>query len=92
LLVVQKGNKQLDINEIQKDVFLALGYSVVNQETGEIQEAGQATTLSDLKTENATLKEKLSEYKEVKVENETLKKQVEDLTAQLEATSKGKSK
>ena len=91
MLVVQKGNKQLNIEEIQKDVYLALGYSVVN-EKGEVEEAGQATTLADLKAENTTLKEKLTEYKDIKVENETLKAENASLKEQLEATAKGKAK
>lgn len=92
MLIVQKGNKQLNIEDIQREIYLALGYSVVNQETGEVEEAGQATTLNDLKIENTTLKEKLTEYKDIKIENENLRKQVDDLTAQLEAAGKGKSK
>ena len=91
MLVVQKGNKQLNIEEIQKDVYLALGYSVVN-EKGEVEEAGQATTLADLKAENTTLKEKLTEYKDIKVENETLKAENASLKDQLESATKGKAK
>lgn len=102
MLIVQKGNKQLNIDEIQKDIYLALGFSVIDPETGDIKEAGQATTLNDLKAENATLKTKLSEYQEnaakldqfeaIQKENEDLKAQVADVTAQLEAANKGKSK
>lgn len=87
MLVVQKGNKQLNIEEIQKDVYLALGYSVID-ENGEIEESGQATTLADLQAENATLKEKLTEYKDIKLENKTLKTEIDDLKAQLEAATK----
>jgi len=102
MLLVQKGNKQLDIDEIQKGIYLALGFSVVDSETGDIKEAGQATTLNDLKAENTTLKTKLSEYQEnaskldqfeeIQKENEDLKAQVADLAAQLETANKGKAK
>lgn len=84
MLVVQKGNKQLNIDEIQKDIYLSLGYSVVN-EKGEVEEAGQATTLADLQAENTTLKEKLTEYKEIKVENEKLKAENETFKVGYEA-------
>jgi len=87
MLVVQKGNKQLNIEEIQKDVYLALGYSVVN-EKGEVEEAGQATTLADLKAENTTLKEKLTENAEKLDQLEALQAENSSLKEQLEAATK----
>jgi cell shape-determining protein MreC len=96
-MVVQKGNKQLRIPEEAKDMYLSLGYSVIDEE-GEIVEAGHATDLAAIKAENNTLKSKLSEYQE---NAEKLEKVAEleakvaeyekanaDLSAQLEAATK----
>ncbi|MDD7793690.1 hypothetical protein [Clostridium sp. 'White wine YQ'] len=100
MLIVQKGNKQLNVDEVQKEFYLALGYSVIN-EKGEVEEAGHATTLEDLKAENDTLKAELAKYQDAKEKLEdvasleeeitTLKAENESLKAQLEAaTKKGK--
>lgn len=97
---VQLGNKQLKIPEDAKEVYLALGYSVVD-ENGSIVEAGQATTLKEIKAENDTLKAELAKYQEAKekldeiiileTENATLKAENDTLKLQLEAaTKKGK--
>jgi cell shape-determining protein MreC len=97
-MIVQQGNKQLKVPEEAKDMYLSLGYSVIDDKTGDIKEAGHATDLAGIKAENDTLKSKLAEYKEnsdkldqleaVLKENETLKAQVAELTAQLEAANK----
>ena len=84
MIVVQKLNKQLRINEDAKEMYLALGYSVVN-EKGEIEEAGQATSLAEIKEENATLKANLAQ---VLKEKEALNAENADLKAQLEAVTK----
>ena len=76
-MVVQQGNKQLKINEEAKDMYLSLGYSVLNEE-GKIVEAGKATSLADIKEENSTLKEKNAT---LTTENEALKAELEELKA-----------
>lgn len=99
MIVVQQGNKQLKINEDAKGVYLSLGYSVIDEE-GKIVEAGQATSLAEIKAENATLKSKLAEYKDnsakldefeaIQAQNEALKVANADLTGQLEAATNKK--
>ena len=97
MLIVQQGNKQLRINETDKDVYLALGYNVLDEE-GKVIELGNAVSTSAIKAENTSLKAKLAEYKdniekldqlaEVQKENEALKAENADLKAQLEAATK----
>lgn len=76
MLTVVKKNKEMKILESQKDEFLALGYSVID-EAGKIVEAGNAITVVDLKSLVDTLKlenEKLkAENKKLKTENKKLK-------------------
>ena len=97
MLIVQQGNKQLRINETDKDVYLALGYNILDED-GKVTELGNAVSTSAIKAENTSLKAKLAEYKdniekldqfeEVKKENEALKAENADLKAQLEAATK----
>ena len=89
MLIVQQGNKQLRINETDKDVYIALGYSVLDED-GKVIELGNAVSTSAIKAENTSLKAKLAEYKDIKVENEALKAENADLKAQLEAKGKAK--
>jgi len=89
MLVVQQGNKQLKVPDEAKEVYLSMGYSVLDEE-GRILEAGQATSLAEIKAENSTLKNKLAEYKDntekldqfetIKAENEALKAQIAELS------------
>ena len=90
MLVVQQGNKQLRINETDKDVYLALGYNILDEE-GKVIELGNAVSTSAIKAENTSLKAKLAEYKEniEKLDQlEALQAENADLKAQLEATTK----
>ncbi len=77
----------------QKNEFLALGYSVID-ESGKIIESGNALTIADfhalvttLNLDNDRLKEEVeklkSEQKKVKTENTKLKNENEKLKAQL---------
>ena len=94
MLVVQQGNKQLRINETDKDVYLALGYNIINEE-GKVIELGNAVSTSAIKAENTSLKAKLAEYAEnaEKLDQlEALQTENADLKAQLEAANKGKTK
>ena len=80
-MVVQQGNKQLKINEEAKSMYLSLGYSVVNEE-GKIVEAGNATSLADIKEENSTLKAELAKYQALDLEDiEALKAELAELKA-----------
>ena len=90
MLVVQQGNKQLRINETDKDVYLALGYNILDEE-GKVIELGNAVSTSAIKAENTSLKAKLAEYKEniEKLDQlEALQAENADLKAQLEAATK----
>ena len=97
MLIVQQGNKQLRINETDKDVYLALGYNILDED-GKVTELGNAVSTSAIKAENTSLKAKLAEYKEniekldqfeeIQKENEALKVENADLKAQLEAATK----
>ena len=89
MLVVQQGNKQLRINETDKDVYLSLGYNVLDEE-GKVIELGNAVSTSAIKAENTSLKAKLAEYKDniekldqleaLQAENASLKEQLEAAT------------
>ena len=87
-MVVVKGNRQLTIQEEQLSEMLAKGYSRIDKE-GKIVEAGQATTLKEIKAENDTLKAELVKYQSInleeveatKAENDTLKAELETLKA-----------
>ena len=97
MLIVQQGNKQLRINETDKDVYLALGYNILDED-GKVTELGNAVSTSAIKAENTSLNSKLAEYKEniekldqfeeVQKENEALKAENADLKAQLEVATK----
>lgn len=80
---VMKGNKQLTINEDKVREFLELGYSLIDKE-GNIVKAGMATSLKEIKEENATIKSEINKLKleneKLKIENDTLKKQLEITT------------
>lgn len=72
MVKVKKNNKELTIHEIQKESYLALGYSVID-ENGIIVEHGNATGIAELKAENTTLK---AENIELKSKNAELEKQL----------------
>lgn len=88
MVIVQKGNKQLKINEEAKEMYLSLGFSVID-ENGDIKEAGHATDLAAIKAENDTLKAELAKYQSInleeieaiKTENVTLKTENDTLKA-----------
>lgn len=78
MIIVKKQNKELTITESQKDSYLALGYSVIDDE-GNVKEAGNATEYADLKLENNTLK---SENTKLKADNDKLKAKAKSLEAE----------
>lgn len=97
MITIQKENKQYSINENQLDLYLSQGFSQIDDE-GKVVQAGEAVSLDDIKAENATLKNKLAEYKNnlekldqfdaIQAENEALKVENADIKAQLEAATK----
>lgn len=80
MLIVKKQNKELTILESQKESFLALGYSVIDND-GNLVEAGKATEYADLRIENDTLKSEVIELKDAN-------KKLEDKVKKLEAENK----
>ncbi len=82
--IVQKGNKQLTIDDNALDSYLELGFSEVN-EKGNVVTNGKATTLKDVQAENSTLKAELAKYQSINLEEvETIKTENESLKAELE--------
>lgn len=77
MIVVQKANKQININDDELDLYLSQGFSQIDEE-GKIVQAGKATSLSEIREENATLKVELvklkAEIEKLKKENAKLKK------------------
>lgn len=74
--LIQKGNKQLRVDDIRAEAMLKAGYVEINEKTGKpVKVADQKDALKE-------------ENKALKADNETLKAKVAELTAQLEARSK----
>lgn len=79
--LVQKGNRQLRIQDDQLENMLAAGYTEVDEKTGKILKKEPKDALSAIKKENDALKKDI----------ETLKKANQELTKQLEAAQKTNS-
>lgn len=62
--IVQKGNKQLRIDDAQLNNYLAKGYAELDQKTGKFIEKKPADELKALKKENAELKKANKELSE----------------------------
>ena len=77
--LVQKGNRQLRIQDDQLENMLAAGYTEVDEKTGKLLKKESKDALSALKKENEALKKDI----------ETLKKANDDLTEQLKAAQQG---
>lgn len=77
--LVQKGNRQLRIQDDQLENMLAAGYAEVDEKTGKVLKKEPKDALSTLKKENEALKKDI----------ETLKKANDDLTEQLKAAQQG---
>lgn len=76
--LVQKGNRQLRIQDDQLENMLAAGYTEVDEKTGKLLKKEPKDALSALKKENDALKKDI----------EILKKANQDLTEQLAAAQK----
>lgn len=62
--LVQKGNRQLRIQDDRLDAMLAAGYTEVDQKTGKLLKKEPADELKALKKENTELKKEISQLKE----------------------------
>lgn len=85
--VVMKGNKQLTVEEHKVKEFLGMGYSLIDED-GNITQAGNATSLAEIKAENLTLKAELTKYKSIEAENAALKAEIEELKVASKKSSK----
>lgn len=84
--LVQKGNRQLRIQDDQLENMLAAGYTEVDEKTGKILKKEPKDALSALKKENDALKK---ENDAIKKHIEILEKENQDLAEQLKAAQQG---
>lgn len=84
--LVQRGNKQLRVDDVRAEELLKAGYVEIDQKTGKPIKAETTEDGADkaLKKENAALKK---ENKELKAQVAELTAQVSDLTARVSAQS-----
>jgi gas vesicle protein len=94
LLYAIKGNKQLKIDEAEKDTYLKLGYDIAEAEGNELKtiETSPSKTVSAkqfeaLQKENKALKEQLQNA-DNKDQIEALQSEIKDLKAQLAEAKK----
>lgn len=80
--LVQKGNRQLRIQDDRLDAYLAVGFTEVDPQSGKLLKKEPVDETKALKKENAALKK----------ENKALTDQVAALTAQLTPISGGSGK
>ena len=77
--LVQKGNRQLRVQDDQLENMLAAGYTEVDEKTGKLLNKEPKDAMGALKKENDALKKDI----------ETLKKENDALTEQLKAAQQG---
>lgn len=75
--LIQKGNRQLRVDDVRADQLLKAGYIEIDEKTGKPVKGAEDKGDKDLKNENAALKK----------ENKKLQEKVADLTAKLEAAT-----
>jgi len=75
--LIQKGNRQLRVDDVRADQLLKAGYIEIDEKTGKPVKGAEDKGDKDLKKENAALKK----------ENKELQEKVADLTAKLEAAA-----
>lgn len=89
---VRKGNRILTIEPHKVDDFIARGYDLIEEETGEVVKKGDPVSLSDYKREYSALKEKLKEKDarivELEAQNADLTTKVEELEANAKTPAK----
>ena len=82
--IVQKGNKQLCVDESRLDEMLKAGFVEIDQKTGKPVEveAEKSEEVKALELENAALRAELenakAEFEKLEAENAKLKKKVKD--------------
>lgn len=89
---VRKGNRILTIEPHKVDDFIARGYDLIEEETGEVVKKGVPVSLADFKREYSALKEKLKEKDarivELEAQNADLTTKVEELEANAKTPAK----
>lgn len=75
--LIQKGNRQLRVDDVRADQLLKAGYIEIDEKTGKPVKGAEDKGDKDLKKENTALKK----------ENKELLEKVADLTAKLEAAT-----
>ena len=83
--LIQKGNRQLRVDDVRADEFIKAGYVEIDQKTGK-------PVRVDPKSDNkdAVIKQLEAENAELKKENLSLSDRVNELTVQLETGGKSK--
>lgn len=82
---VRKGNRIITIEPHKVDDFIARGYDLIEEETGEVVKKGDPVSLADFKREysslKAQIKEKDARIVELEAQNADLTTKVEELEA-----------
>lgn len=82
---VRKGNRIITIEPHKVDDFIARGYDLIEEETGEVVKKGDPVSLADFKREysslKAQIKEKDARIVELEAQNTDLTTKVEELEA-----------
>lgn len=89
---VRKGNRILTIEPHKVDDFIAHGYDLIEEETGEVVKKGDPVSLADFKREysslKAQIKEKDARIVELEAQNADLTTKVEELEANAKTPAK----
>lgn len=95
MLYAVKGNKQLKIEEAEKDTYLKLGYDIAKADEGSLEtiETSPSKTVTwkehqEIIAENAILKEQLAAAAADPVKSETLEKENKSLKEKLAEANK----
>lgn len=89
---VRKGNRIITIEPHKVDDFIARGYDLIEEETGEVVKKGDPVSLADFKREysslKAQIKEKDARIVELVAQNADLTTKVEELEANAKTPAK----
>lgn len=89
---VRKGNRIITIEPHKVDDFIARGYDLIEEETGEVVKKGDPVSLADFKREysslKAQIKEKDARIVELEAQNADLTTKVEELEANAKTPAK----
>lgn len=93
---VRKGNRIITIEPHKVDDFIARGYDLIEEETGEVVKKGNPVSLNDYKREYSALKEQLkakdAEIAELQSSNEALRTELEESKSASKVSTKSKAK